>query len=235
MNSEKKECPYCGEQISTTAKKCQFCGEWLEGATETENNYQNSDQLVNQTEKATFPDTKIDYSLKKLKVTYEDAPKSFFEAYFLDSLVKQYATFSGRSTRKEFWLTYVALMVISIGVTGICLIIAGLGGYTGILAATVIASIYSLSLLLPTLAMCCRRLRDAGINPWLILILLIPVIGSVVLLVMLCFPSKFLNVPKWTEFNILDKLIIVICLALFGIGIWSILNSMSIISMLGSD
>lgn len=27
---EKKECPYCGEEILITAKKCKHCGEWLD-------------------------------------------------------------------------------------------------------------------------------------------------------------------------------------------------------------
>ena len=27
----KKKCPFCGEEILTTAKKCKHCGEWLDG------------------------------------------------------------------------------------------------------------------------------------------------------------------------------------------------------------
>lgn len=29
MTSEKKQCPYCGELIASSAKKCRFCGAWL--------------------------------------------------------------------------------------------------------------------------------------------------------------------------------------------------------------
>jgi len=31
---KKKECPFCGEMIATSAKKCRFCGEWLADAGE---------------------------------------------------------------------------------------------------------------------------------------------------------------------------------------------------------
>lgn len=31
MTENRKNCPFCGEEIALTAKKCRFCGEWLDG------------------------------------------------------------------------------------------------------------------------------------------------------------------------------------------------------------
>ena len=30
VSKEKKQCPYCGEEILAVAKKCKHCGEWLD-------------------------------------------------------------------------------------------------------------------------------------------------------------------------------------------------------------
>lgn len=32
----KKQCPFCGEEILSTAKKCKHCGEWLDGKPDNE-------------------------------------------------------------------------------------------------------------------------------------------------------------------------------------------------------
>lgn len=50
--------------------------------------------------------------------------------------------------------------------------------------------IASLLVLLPWIAACTRRLRDAGLSPWWQLISLAPVAGILVLLYLLTFPSK---------------------------------------------
>lgn len=50
--------------------------------------------------------------------------------------------------------------------------------------------IASLLVLLPWIAACTRRLRDAGLNPWWQLISLVPVGGILVLLYLLTYPSK---------------------------------------------
>ena len=47
-----------------------------------------------------------------------------------------------------------------------------------------------LVVLIPWIAACTRRLRDAGLNPWWQLISLAPVAGFLVLLWLLTFPGK---------------------------------------------
>jgi uncharacterized membrane protein YhaH (DUF805 family)/DNA-binding XRE family transcriptional regulator len=50
--------------------------------------------------------------------------------------------------------------------------------------------IASLVVLLPWIAACTRRLRDAGLNPWWQLISLAPVAGILVLLYLLTYPTR---------------------------------------------
>lgn len=43
---EKKECPYCGEEILITAKKCKHCGEWLDDNKRLQFNAPNTEKIV---------------------------------------------------------------------------------------------------------------------------------------------------------------------------------------------
>lgn len=95
--------------------------------------------------------------------------------------LKKYATFSGRARRSEFWMFFLVSFLIGIGV-GI------VGSLLGI--AVLLKLVYQLAILLPALAVGCRRLHDTGRSGWLQLLLLIPLIGFIVLVVFWVGDSK---------------------------------------------
>jgi uncharacterized membrane protein YhaH (DUF805 family) len=100
-------------------------------------------------------------------------------------VLQKYAVFNGRASRKEYWLFFLINMLVAVGI-GIVL---------GILKAVThinlmwLGSIYSLGVLCPGLAVLVRRLHDTNRSGFWALLGLIPVIGSIVVLVFLCLPS----------------------------------------------
>ncbi len=95
-------------------------------------------------------------------------------------VLKKYAVFSGRARRKEYWMFFLFNLVISV-ILSIVDSVAGTNG-SGV---GVISTIYSLAVLIPSLAVGVRRLHDTGRSGWWILIGLIPIIGTIVLIVFL--------------------------------------------------
>lgn len=105
-----------------------------------------------------------------------------FNTYFLDVIKNHYFDFSGKATRKQFWL-YVLFYVIVFIILGLVL---GFLGKTG----NVIYYLCVLAMLLPNLGIAARRLRDGGFSPWLLLLSLIPFIGAIILFILYLLPSK---------------------------------------------
>lgn len=101
---------------------------------------------------------------------------SFTDA--IRSCLTQYAGFSGRARRSEFWNFFLFKLLLGI-VTS--LLDRYLLNQTG--AVGVISGIVNLALLLPSLAVNARRLHDTDRSGWWQLLLLIPVIGFIVLIV----------------------------------------------------
>jgi transcriptional regulator with XRE-family HTH domain len=87
--------------------------------------------------------------------------------------------FSGVTARAEFW--WFALAVVM--VLALARLLAEAFGALPL-------QIASLVVLLPWIAACTRRLRDAGFSPWWQLISLVPVAGILVLLYLLAFPAR---------------------------------------------
>ena len=49
MSSEKKNCPYCGEEILAVAKKCKHCGEWLDDEHNKDKYKEKINETINET------------------------------------------------------------------------------------------------------------------------------------------------------------------------------------------
>lgn len=99
---------------------------------------------------------------------------------YLDVL-KKYATFTGRSRRREYWMFALIHTLIYMALWGA-------GFVVDIMA--LVAILYALALLIPNLAVTVRRLHDTGRSGWWILIALVPFVGVIVLIVFLALDSK---------------------------------------------
>lgn len=98
---------------------------------------------------------------------------SFGEA--IKSCFSQYATFSGRARRSEFWYFFLFNFLI---------------GFVLGLIMQPLAYVYALATLLPSLAVDVRRLHDIGKPGTYLLIGLIPLVGEILLIVWFCQDSQ---------------------------------------------
>ncbi len=101
-------------------------------------------------------------------------------------VLKKYAVFSGRARRKEYWM-FILVNVIIAFVLGL---IDGIVGVALESDQSLLTTLYTLAILLPSLAVGVRRLHDTGRSAWWLLIALVPIIGPIVLLVFLVQDSQ---------------------------------------------
>ncbi len=96
-------------------------------------------------------------------------------------VLKNYVGFEGRARRKEYWMFVLFSVIVSI-VLSILEAVLNL--------SSVLTGLYSLAVLLPSLAVGVRRLHDTGRSGWWLLISLIPLIGAIILIVFMCQDSQ---------------------------------------------
>ena len=105
--------------------------------------------------------------------------------YYVD-LWTNYFNFTGRTSRKGYWMAILFNIIVSF-------VVGFVGGLIGI---EWLATVYSYAVMIPGLAICVRRLRDAGKHWAWCFINLVPVVGQVIFIIMLCQPSV---APAQTE------------------------------------
>ncbi len=78
-------------------------------------------------------------------------------------VLKQYADFNGRARRKEYWMFALISMIISYGIVGIATALDAPG-------LAMLSTVYSLGVLIPSIAVGVRRMHDVGKSGWFLLI-----------------------------------------------------------------
>lgn len=127
---------------------------------------------------------------------YQVENKYGFISWVLKAL-KNFADFSGRARRKEYWYFYLATIIL-IQIFRIIIYIISLEyiSYESSLLLLNFITIINLMLLIPSCAVGARRLHDIGRSGWWQLLWFIPVIGWMVILFFLCKNTSPQN-NKW--------------------------------------
>ncbi|ASN19119.1 DUF805 domain-containing protein [Arthrobacter sp. YN] len=113
---------------------------------------------------------------------------------------KKYTAFSGRASRSEYW--WVALVLGVVGfVLQILTLVLGSAGATvsangtatpgpGSVVGLILALVFYLAILIPSIALLVRRLHDGNFSGWIVLIGLIPGLGGLALFIFALLPSN---------------------------------------------
>jgi len=95
--------------------------------------------------------------------------------------IRNYATFTGRARRKEYWY-FTLVQCIVVFIAALIDSIIGAEGYLYLLVA--------LLLVIPSVSVAIRRFHDIGRPGWTYLITLIPIIGSILLIIWMASDTK---------------------------------------------
>ncbi|QIX61776.1 DUF805 domain-containing protein [Hymenobacter lutimineralis] len=121
--------------------------------------------------------------------------------YFLLGL-KNFAKFSGRSRRKEYWMFVLFQLIFAIA----AMLLDNLLGTTmgGVGGPGYIYMAYSFAMILPGLALAVRRMHDVNKSGLFLLVGLVPIIGGIWILILACTegtrgPNQYGEDPKGQE------------------------------------
>lgn len=124
---------------------------------------------------------------------------------------KGYAEFTGRSTRSDYWWVWLGNFILSIPFWIIYFYTVFLSAVMDSVGETVseatfmvlglvviIYAVFFLSILVPTLALSVRRLRDAGFH-WAFIFLRFAPMGGIALMILHAMPTKETKVVNYSE------------------------------------
>jgi uncharacterized membrane protein YhaH (DUF805 family) len=111
----------------------------------------------------------------------------------IQTVFRKYAVFEGRAGRAEFWWWILFTTLVSAALNTLTLAMTPVIDtpylHFTYQPASGLATAWSLAVLVPTLAVAVRRLRDAGYRWTFLFWLLLPLAGLIIVIVLLAQPS----------------------------------------------
>jgi uncharacterized membrane protein YhaH (DUF805 family) len=98
-----------------------------------------------------------------------------FKQAVIRCLRDNYANFNGRAARPEFWWFMLASVIVAF--------------VLGLFNMNMLALLFNLAVLVPSLAVGARRLHDIGKSGWFQLLVLIPLLGWILLIYWFAQPT----------------------------------------------
>lgn len=153
------------------------------------------------------------------QIYYQEHQEKSLWQYYVHAITRNYANFSGRARRREFWgfvlfhfLISYLLLIVGFIFFGSALLHAIKEGSIGsaltvvssVLVCATLGLIYGLVVFLPQLALTVRRLHDRGLSGWWLLAPIgIMFVGAIII--------KVLETPEFS---------VIVALANLGLSIW---------------
>lgn len=113
----------------------------------------------------------------------------------------RYAEFSGRSSRREYWMFQLLLVLCVLVLQGFIALARVTANATLVAVAELLVGLLIVGTLLPGLSVTVRRLHDFDRPGWYVLVALIPILGPPMLLLSMLArgdaqPNRFGAVPQ---------------------------------------
>lgn len=156
-------CSTCGKVMSAAAVACPECG------------HPNQSSMASAVAPSAAP-----RGLQGPLLSTAAPAVPFGEA--IASFFRNYATFSGRARRSEFWFAQLFLGIVGLPINLLDAIVNPDGDFG---AFTLLGLLWSLAVFIPTLAIASRRLHDADTSFGYYFMILIPLVGVILLIVKL--------------------------------------------------
>ena len=102
--------------------------------------------------------------------------------WYLKVMRDNYANFNGRARRKEYWMFTLFFLLFAL-LAGFVIGILSAVGETVAMIAIILAVVWYLAHLVPSLAVTVRRLHDTGKSGWFYLLAFIPYIGGLIIFI----------------------------------------------------